>query len=156
MTVSVTVNGKLFEDESESVSLLALLRDRWGLLGTKNACEEGECGSCTVRLDDVLVNACLVLATQADGREVTTVEGMATDAGLHPVQQAFVDAGAVQCGFCTSGMVLAADDLLRRVPCPTAAEVRAEMAGNLCRCTGYRHIVDAVCLAAERTTAEQV
>jgi carbon-monoxide dehydrogenase small subunit len=157
VTVSVTVNGKLYQDESDWVSLLVLLRDRWGLLGTKNACEEGECGSCSVRLDDMLVNACLVLAAQADGRDVTTVEGMANGAEgrLHPVQQAFLDAGAVQCGFCTPGMILAADDLIRRVPRPTEAEVRAEMAGNLCRCTGYQHIVEAVRLAAERTAPER-
>lgn len=150
MTIGVTVNGKLYQDESDSVSLLVLLRDRWRLLGTKNACEEGECGSCTVLLDDVLVNACLVLAAQADGRTVTTVEGLADGDRPHPVQQAFLDAGAVQCGFCTPGMVLAVSDLLRRTPDPTEAQARCELSGNLCRCTGYQHILDAVRLAAER------
>lgn len=150
MTVGITVNGKLYQDECDSVSLLVLLRDRWRLLGAKNACEEGECGSCTVLLDDVLVNACLVLAAQADGRTVTTVEGLADGDRPHPVQQAFLDAGAVQCGFCTPGMVLAVSDLLRRDPDPTEATARCELSGNLCRCTGYQHILDAVRLAAER------
>jgi carbon-monoxide dehydrogenase small subunit len=149
VTIGVTVNGKLYQDEADSVSLLVLLRDRWRLLGTKNACEEGECGSCTVLLDDVLVNACLVLAAQADGRTVTTVEGLSQD-GPSPVQQAFLDAGAVQCGFCTPGMVVAASDLLRRNPDPTEAQARCELSGNLCRCTGYQHILDAVRLAAQR------
>ncbi|HEU5470953.1 MAG TPA: (2Fe-2S)-binding protein [Actinophytocola sp.] len=150
MTIGVTVNGKLYQDECDSVSLLVLLRDHWRLLGTKNACAEGECGSCTVLLDGELVNACLVLAAQADGREVTTVEGLADGDRPNTVQQAFLDAGAVQCGFCTPGMVLAVSDLLRRTPDPTEAQARRELAGNLCRCTGYQHILDAVRLAAER------
>ena len=132
-------------------SLLTVLRERLGLPGSKNACEQGECGSCSVLLDGQLVCACLVLAGQAEGREVTTVEGLARGPALHPVQEAFVQAGAVQCGFCTPGLVMAAADLLRRNPAPSEPEVREALAGNLCRCTGYAKILDAVALAAERT-----
>lgn len=148
----LTVNGAVrrVDGALETESLLRVLRDRLGLPGAKNACEQGECGSCSVYLDGELVCACLVLAGQADGREVVTVEGLADADDLHPVQQAFVDTGAIQCGFCTPGLVLAAHDLLRRVPSPTDAEIREALAGNLCRCTGYGQILDAVRLAATR------
>lgn len=151
MRVVCTVNGesRTVEDVWEGESLLYVLRERMGLPGSKNACEQGECGSCTVYLDGTLVCACLVAAGQAHGREVTTVEGLA-DVDLDPVQQAFVEAGAVQCGFCTPGLIVATHDLLRRRPSPDDAEIREALAGNLCRCTGYEMIIDAVRLAAER------
>jgi carbon-monoxide dehydrogenase small subunit len=147
--IEVTVNGELREtDVWAGESLLTTLRDRLELPGSKNACEQGECGSCSVVLDGELVCSCLVLAAQADGHAVTTVEGLAHDGELHPVQDAFADAGAVQCGFCTPGLVVAAADLLRRVPDPTDDEIREALSGNLCRCTGYQKILDAVRLAA--------
>jgi carbon-monoxide dehydrogenase small subunit len=148
--VSLRVNGEQREAEVwEGESLLFALRERLGLPGSKNACEQGECGSCSVLLDGTLVCACLVLAAQADGHDVTTVEGLAPADELHPVQQAFVDAGAVQCGFCTPGLVVATADLLRRNPQPTDDEIREALSGNLCRCTGYAKIFDAVRAAAE-------
>ncbi|MEU7134242.1 (2Fe-2S)-binding protein [Streptomyces sp. NPDC046261] len=157
MRVNFTVNGKPQEadDVWEGESLLYVLRERVGLPGSKNACEQGECGSCTVRLDDVPVCACLVAAGQVEGREVVTVEGLAGRAGaqegqLAPVQQAFVDAGAVQCGFCTPGLLVATDELLERNPGPSDADIREALSGNLCRCTGYEKILDAVRLAAAR------
>jgi len=152
MRVDLTVNGdrRQAEDVWEGESLLYLLRERLGLPGSKNACEQGECGSCSVYLDGEVVCACLVAAGQAVGREVVTVEGLADGAELHPVQQAFLDAGAVQCGFCTPGLLVAVHDLLDRSPRPEDAEVREALAGNLCRCTGYEKILDAVHLAAER------
>ena len=150
MRVNLTVNGepRRVDDVWEGESLLYVLRERLGLSGAKNACEQGECGSCTVYLDDVAVCACLVAAGQADGRSVRTVEGLADGNRLDRVQQAFVDAGAVQCGFCTPGLVVAAHDLLRRVPDPGDEEIREALAGNLCRCTGYAAIMAAVRLAA--------
>jgi aerobic carbon-monoxide dehydrogenase small subunit len=152
MRISMTVNGEPMEaDVWEGESLLWALRERLGLPGSKNACEQGECGSCSVFLDDVLVCACLVLAAQADGHEVVTVEGLAADGQPHPVQQAFVETGAVQCGFCTPGLVVATVDLLQRVPNPSDDEIREALSGNLCRCTGYAKIFDAVRLAAGRT-----
>ncbi|MCT7354538.1 (2Fe-2S)-binding protein [Streptomyces sp. 15-116A] len=188
MRVNFTVNGRPQEadDVWEGESLLYVLRERLGLPGSKNACEQGECGSCTVRLDGVPVCACLVAAGQAEGREVVTVEGLAdyarqraeggcatgacgtslqdarhwkaegTDSQtgegteLSPVQQAFIDAGAVQCGFCTPGLLVAADEMLERNPNPTDADIREALSGNLCRCTGYEKIMDAVRLAAAR------
>jgi carbon-monoxide dehydrogenase small subunit len=152
MRVTTTVNGteRTADDVWPGESLLYLLRERLGLPGAKNACEQGECGSCTVYLDGEPVCACLVAAGQAIGREVTTVEGLADGEALHPVQVAFVDAGAVQCGFCTPGLVVATHDLLARVPEPSDPEIREALAGNLCRCTGYEKILDAVRLAAER------
>jgi aerobic carbon-monoxide dehydrogenase small subunit len=154
MRVTVTVNGQRHtaDDVWEGESLLYVLRERLGLPGSKNACEQGECGACTVYLDDVGVCACLVAAGQADGRDVRTVEGLADGDELDPVQRAFLDAGAVQCGFCTPGLVVATHDLLRRVGRPSDAEIRESLAGNLCRCTGYETIMDAVRLAAERAT----
>ncbi|MEU4170880.1 (2Fe-2S)-binding protein [Streptomyces sp. NPDC026665] len=195
MRVSFTVNGRRQEadDVWEGESLLYVLRERLGLPGSKNACEQGECGSCTVRLDGVPVCSCLVAAGQAEGREVVTVEGLADfakqraehagcaagacgtagtagvsldeaqgwaakghdsqtgeGAGLSPVQQAFIDAGAVQCGFCTPGLLIAADEMLERTPNPSDADIREALSGNLCRCTGYEKIMDAVRLAAAR------
>lgn len=199
MRVNFTVNGRQQEadDVWEGESLLYVLRERMGLPGSKNACEQGECGSCTVRLDGVPVCSCLVAAGQVEGREVTTVEGLAdyarqreehggcasgacgtslqeaqqwranpakgaTDsqtgevgggnpaAALSPIQQAFIDAGAVQCGFCTPGLLIAADEMLERNPQPTDADIREALSGNLCRCTGYEKILDAVRLAAAR------
>ncbi|MFD7402061.1 (2Fe-2S)-binding protein [Streptomyces sp. NPDC059866] len=184
MRVSFTVNGRPQEadDVWEGESLLYVLRERLGLPGSKNACEQGECGSCTVRLDGVPVCSCLVAAGQVEGREVVTVEGLADHAKqrscgdscgtsldeakgwqakgtdsqtgegteLSPIQQAFVDAGAVQCGFCTPGLLVAADEMLERNPNPTDADIREALSGNLCRCTGYEKIMDAVRLAAAR------
>jgi aerobic carbon-monoxide dehydrogenase small subunit len=149
--VGLVVNGERREaDVWEGESLLHTLRERLGLPGSKNACEQGECGSCSVLLDGQLVCACLVLAAQADGHEVVTVEGLAPDGELHRVQEAFVEAGAVQCGFCTPGLVMTAADLLSRRPDPSEDEIREALSGNLCRCTGYAKIFDAVRLAAER------
>jgi aerobic carbon-monoxide dehydrogenase small subunit len=159
MRVTMTVNGEpaTADDVWEGESLLFVLRERLALPGSKNACEQGECGSCTVLLDDVPVCACLVAAGQAAGREVVTVEGLAASLagggreGLHPVQQAFIDAGAVQCGFCTPGLVVQAYDLLRHnAGVPADPDIREALAGNLCRCTGYEKILDAVRLAATR------
>ncbi|MEV7388428.1 MULTISPECIES: (2Fe-2S)-binding protein [unclassified Streptomyces] len=184
MRVNFTVNGRPQEadDVWEGESLLYVLRERLGLPGSKNACEQGECGSCTVRLDGVPVCSCLVAAGQVEGREVVTVEGLAeyakeracgTSCGtsldeakrwaakghdsqtgegteLSPVQQAFIDAGAVQCGFCTPGLLVAADEMLEQNPNPTDADIREALSGNLCRCTGYEKIMDAVRLAAAR------
>ncbi len=150
MKIRLVVNGEEREAEVwEGESLLFALRERLGLPGSKNACEQGECGSCSVLLDDTLVCACLVLAAQAHGHEVVTVEGLAENGDLHRVQQAFVDTGAVQCGFCTPGLVVATTELLRRVPDPSDDEIREALSGNLCRCTGYAKIFHAVRAAAE-------
>lgn len=152
MRIALTVNGEPLEaDLWGGESLLTMLRDTLELPGSKNACEQGECGSCSVLVDGELVCSCLVLAAQADGHELVTVEGLADEDGLHPVQQAFVDAGAVQCGFCTPGLVVAVADLLERTPTPSDDEIREALSGNVCRCTGYVKIFDAVRLAAERT-----
>ncbi len=152
MQLALTVNG---EQRDATIwpgeSLLVTLRDRLGLPGSKNACEQGECGSCAVMLDGELVCSCLVLAAQAAGRTIVTVEGLGTDDELHPVQEAYVEAGAVQCGFCTPGLVVATADLLERDSAPSDDTIREALAGNLCRCTGYTKIIDAVKLAAERT-----
>jgi len=149
MRIEVTVNGEPKEaDVWEGESLLFALREHMGLPGSKNACEQGECGSCSVLLDGTLVCACLVLAVQADGHEVVTVEGLGSDGALHPVQEAFAMTGAVQCGFCTPGLVVATFDLLQRSPEPSDDEIREALSGNLCRCTGYAKIFDAVRMAA--------
>ena len=149
MKVSLRVNGEDRETEVwPGESLLYALRERLELPGSKNACEQGECGSCSVLLDGALVCACLVLAAQADGHEVVTVEGLAENGRLHRVQEAFVEAGAVQCGFCTPGLVVATADLLAHKPEPNEYEIREALSGNLCRCTGYAKIFDAVRLAA--------
>jgi aerobic carbon-monoxide dehydrogenase small subunit len=156
MRVTCTVNGApaVADDVWEGESLLFLLRERLGLPGSKNACEQGECGSCTVWLDGVAVCSCLVAAGQAQDRDVRTVEGLGRAGTPDAVQQAFVEAGAVQCGFCTPGLIVATHDLLRRNPSPADAEIREALAGNLCRCTGYENIIDAVRLAATRMAAE--
>jgi aerobic carbon-monoxide dehydrogenase small subunit len=154
MRLTCTVNGteQQVDDVWEGESLLYVLRERMGLPGSKNACEQGECGSCTVYLDGLPVCACLVAAGQAEGRQVGTVEGMTDAEALHPVQQAFLDAGAVQCGFCTPGLLIATHDLIQRRGRPSDPEIREALAGNLCRCTGYEKILDAVRLAADRMT----
>jgi aerobic carbon-monoxide dehydrogenase small subunit len=152
MRVTATVNGETqqVDDVWPGESLLYVLRERMGLPGSKNACEQGECGSCTVYLDGTAVCACLVAAGQAEGREVVTVEGLVDGDALHPVQECFVEADAVQCGFCTPGLVVATHDLLARNAAPSDPEIREALAGNLCRCTGYEKILDAVRLAADR------
>lgn len=149
-TIKLTINGKLASiNVEEDKTLLYLLREVMGLTGTKEGCGEGDCGACSVLLDGELVNSCLVLAIQADGKDVITIEGVGTEEHLHPIQQAFINVGAVQCGYCTPGMVLAAKALLDRIPQPTEEEIRRGLSGNLCRCTGYQKIVDAVRKAAD-------
>ncbi len=151
MKITLRVNGMERETEIwEGESLLYALRERLGLPGSKNACEQGECGSCSVLLDGELVCACLVLAAQADGHELVTVEGLGQNGQLHPVQEAFTETGAVQCGFCTPGLIVATVDLLARTPDPSDDQIREALSGNLCRCTGYVKIFDAVRLAAGR------
>jgi carbon-monoxide dehydrogenase small subunit len=149
--ITLRVNGEVHEtDVWEGESLLFALRERLGLPGSKNACEQGECGSCSVLLDGELVCSCLVLAAQAEGHGVVTVEGLVQDGQLHPVQQAFAETGAVQCGFCTPGLIVATADLLAHNADPNDDEIREALSGNLCRCTGYAKIFDAVRLAASR------
>ncbi|HEY2597954.1 MAG TPA: (2Fe-2S)-binding protein [Candidatus Dormibacteraeota bacterium] len=155
MKIACTVNGRARAVDGvwEGESLLSVLRDRMQLPGSKNACEQGECGSCSVYMDGTLICACLVLGGQANGRTIVTVEGLMSGEALHAVQQAFVDSGAVQCGFCTPGLIVATHDLLNRVPDPGPAQIREALAGNICRCTGYGKIMDAVHLAAQRMEA---
>jgi len=149
MRIELTVNGERREaDVWAGESLLYVMRERLGLPGSKNACEQGECGSCSVLFDGKLVCACLVLAAQAEGHQLVTVEGLTEDGELHPVQAAFTETGAVQCGFCTPGFIVATADLLARNPSPSDDEIREALSGNLCRCTGYAKIFDAVRLAA--------
>src|SRR5580658_9293838 len=157
MRVTATINGEAMhaDDVWEGESLLYVLRERLGLPGSKNACEQGECGSCTVYLDGIVVCSCLVAAGQANGREIVTVEGLAAEDELHPVQAAFIQAGAVQCGFCTPGLIVQTHDLLRRIPAPADPDIREALAGNLCRCTGYEKILDAVRLAAGRMAGDR-
>lgn len=148
--IRVTINGALEELEVRSnVTLLQMLRDHLALTGTKSGCEAGECGACTVLVDGEPTNACLVLAAEADGCEVLTVEGLAQDGRLNALQQAFVEQGAVQCGFCTPGMLMSASALLRRSPRPSEVEIREALVGNLCRCTGYVRIVKAIQAVAD-------
>jgi carbon-monoxide dehydrogenase small subunit len=143
--IRLTVNDKDYEIAVKPNQTLAdVIREEIGLTGTKKGCEVGECGTCTVILDGKPVNSCLVLAVQADGRNVLTIEGLETDQGLHPIQQAFVDKGAIQCGFCTSGMILSAKSLMDRNPDADEKEIRSAISGNLCRCTGYQKIVEAI------------
>jgi carbon-monoxide dehydrogenase small subunit len=137
-------------DVEPNWTLLKVIRDSMGLTGTKEGCGEGECGSCTVLVDGKAVNACLILAVDMDGRTVTTIEGLAQGSELHPLQKAFLEKGAVQCGFCTPGMILTAKSLLDQNPHPSEEEIRFAIAGNLCRCTGYAKIVDAIQTLAER------
>ncbi|CAN5471005.1 MAG: (2Fe-2S)-binding protein [Actinomycetota bacterium] len=152
MKLECKVNGENREADGvrEGESLLYILRERLDLPGSKNACEQGECGSCSVYMDGMLVCSCLVLAGQAEGREIVTVEGLADENELHPVQKSFIEAGAVQCGFCTPGLIVATHDLLERNAKPSDVEIREALAGNLCRCTGYEKILDAVKLAAAK------
>ena len=155
MVVHLTVNGRPCQAEVwEGASLLGLLRDELHLFGTKNACEQGECGSCSVWLDGRVVCACLVLAAQAEGCTVRTVEGLSNDGSLHAVQRAFVEANAVQCGFCTPGLVVSVADLLAHDPDPPDDSIREHLSGNLCRCTGYQKILEAVHVAAARLREE--
>ncbi|WP_194837233.1 (2Fe-2S)-binding protein [Nocardia sp. XZ_19_369] len=155
MRVTFDVNGatETVDDVWEGESLLYMLRERMGLPGSKNACEQGECGSCTVYLNGTPVCSCLVAAGQAEGCSVRTVEGLTKGAQLDPMQEAFVEAGAVQCGFCTPGLIVQAHDLIEHNADPSDAEIREALAGNLCRCTGYEKILDAVRLAAQRKAA---
>jgi len=155
MKITCRVNGRsrTVDGVWEGESLLTVLRDRMELPGSKNACEQGECGSCSVYMDGKLVCGCLVLGGQANGREIVTVEGLLEGGALHPVQEAFVEAGAVQCGFCTPGLIVATHDLLARVSEPSLTEIREALAGNICRCTGYAKIIHAVELAARRMVA---
>jgi aerobic-type carbon monoxide dehydrogenase small subunit (CoxS/CutS family) len=147
--IDVTVNGRAREIEvAPHHTLLEVLRDDLGLTGTKECCLVGECGACTVLIDDVSVDSCLVLAVEVDGASVTTVEGLATGDRLHPLQQAFLDSGAVQCGFCIPGQLIAAQALLAHTPHPSRAEIEEGLAGNLCRCAGYEQIIEAVSAAA--------
>ena len=151
ITIRLAVNGRPYEVATPpNRTLLDVLRDSLGLTGTKRGCEIGECGACTVLLDGVAVNSCLVLAPQADGRSVTTVEGLADGERLSPLQEAFLDHDAVHCGFCTPGMLISAKELLARNPSPTEEEIRTSISGNLCRCTGYTQIVNAIADAATR------
>jgi carbon-monoxide dehydrogenase small subunit len=152
MHLHLNVNGedRDIDDLREEDMLLFALRDKLQLPGTKNACEQGECGSCSILLDGELVCSCLVLAAQAEGREVVTIESLSTDDRVHPLQEAFAEAGAVQCGFCTPGLVMSALALLQENPKPDEGAIREALAGNLCRCTGYQKIIDAVAIAADR------
>ncbi|MGC8659300.1 MAG: (2Fe-2S)-binding protein [Desulfomonilaceae bacterium] len=149
-TIQLTINGEMVQAAVEpNQTLVQFLRDDLGLTGTKHGCGLGDCGACTVILDGKPVNSCLVLAMQADGCDVLTIEGLAENGNLHPVQQAFVDKGAIQCGFCSPGMILSAKALLDEKPNPTELEIRTAISGNLCRCTGYQKIVEAINEAAE-------
>lgn len=144
-TIKLRVNSNpVVVNVEEDRTLLYLIREVLGLTGTKEGCGEGDCGACSVLLNGELVNSCLVLAVQADGKELLTIEGVGTEEHLHPIQHAFIDAGAIQCGYCTPGMVLATKALLDKVPNPSEEEIRRGLSGNLCRCTGYQKIVDAV------------
>lgn len=143
--IQLTINDKKYEVAVEpNQTLTDMLRYELGLTGTKKGCEVGDCGSCTVIMDGIPVNSCLVLAMQANGRKITTIEGLETERGMHPIQKAFVEKGAIQCGFCTPGMILSTKSLLDKNPNPTEEEIRTGISGNLCRCTGYQKIVDAV------------
>ncbi|NLV77710.1 MAG: (2Fe-2S)-binding protein [Tissierellia bacterium] len=146
--IQLNVNGKDYSlNIDENMRLIDLLRDKLGLLGTKEGCGEGECGACTVIMDGETVTSCLVMAFQAHGSEILTIEGLESNGKIHPIQQAFIDVGAVQCGFCTPGMIMSAKALLDKNPNPTREEIREGISGNLCRCTGYNKIVDGVELA---------
>jgi carbon-monoxide dehydrogenase small subunit len=157
MRVAMTVNGVIREHDVEPRALLVqYLREACGLTGTKIGCDTSSCGACTVLVDGESVKSCTMLAAQADGAEITTIEGLATDGVLHPVQQAFHEQHGLQCGFCTAGMVMASVSLLREIPEPTEADVRLGLEGNLCRCTGYHNIVKSVLAAAGSPAAREV
>ena len=143
--IRLTVNDRAHEVAVDpNTTLVDLLRYHLGLTGTKKGCDLGDCGACTVLMDGKAVNSCLVLAVQANGHTVQTIEGLETAAGLHPLQQAFIEKGAIQCGFCSSGMILSAKELLDRTPHPQEPEIRSAISGNLCRCTGYQKIIEAI------------
>jgi carbon-monoxide dehydrogenase small subunit len=147
--IQTTINGEVYElDVEPRKTLLSMLRDQLQLTGTKEGCSTGDCGACTVIMDGKTVTSCLVLAVEADGCDIVTIEGLARGGEFHPVQKAFVELGGIQCGFCTPGMVMSATSLLNENPHPTEGEIRAALAGNLCRCTGYTKIVEAVQMAA--------
>jgi carbon-monoxide dehydrogenase small subunit len=153
--MSFKINGMIFEEEIDHRrTLLEVLRENFGLLGTHKGCDEGQCGACTILVDGKAVNSCLVLAASAQGKEITTIEGLAQGDKLHPIQEEFINAGAIQCGFCTPGMILTAKALLDKNPDPTENEIRNGLCGNLCRCTGYFQIIEAVSKAAERMRKE--
>lgn len=153
--ISLTINDKAYEVAVEpNRTLVDLLRYDLGLTGTKKGCDEGDCGTCTVLMDGKAVNSCLVLAVQANGRRIETIEGVETEEGLHPIQQAFVEKGAIQCGFCTPGMILSGKSLLERNPNPDEEEIRTAISGNLCRCTGYQKIVEAIKVASEKSNEQ--
>ncbi len=153
--IQITVNGKRYEKAvSPSQTLVDFLRYELGLTGTKKGCELGDCGSCTVLLNGKPVNSCLVLAVQAHGKEVETIEGLATGEGLHPLQEAFVEKGAIQCGFCTPGMIMSAKYLLEQNPHPDQLQIRKAISGNLCRCTGYQKIIEAIAAASEKVKGD--
>ncbi len=150
-TITLIINGQTEELLVPSnMTLLHVLRDQLGLTGTKNGCEAGECGACTILVDGEPVNSCLALAVELDGREITTIEGLSNNGKLTPLQQAFADLNAVQCGYCTPGMLMAATALLRRNPKPTQEDIQKAMVGNLCRCTGYQRIIDAIMEASRQ------
>ncbi|MBI5571507.1 MAG: (2Fe-2S)-binding protein [Desulfomonile tiedjei] len=155
--ITLTVNGEPVEGAVEpNRTLLSFLREDLGLTGAKHGCGLGDCGACTVILDGKPVNSCLVLAVQADGREVLTIEGLADNGKLHPIQEAFIETGAIQCGFCSPGMILSAKALLDESPKPTETEIRTAISGNLCRCTGYQKIVEAILAAAGTAQGKEV
>ena len=151
VTITTTVNGERFtRSVPVNMTLVEFIRDELHLNGTKEGCDEGECGACTILFDGHPFNSCLVLAAEADGHEITTIEGMAHDGRLHPIQEAFLEVGAVQCGYCTPGMILSAKAVLDEFPAPTEAQIRTGIEGNICRCTGYNRIVSAIQLAAKK------
>lgn len=153
--LTLMVNGKRHTLVVEPhLSLLDLLREKLDLTGTKKGCNAGDCGACTILLNGVPVNSCLILAVQADGQEITTIEGVAADGELHPLQEAFIDHGAVQCGYCTPGVVLSAIAMLRETPQPTRSEIQEALSGNLCRCTGYFQIIDAIDAVARQQSKD--
>jgi len=153
--ITLIINGQTEElVVSSNMTLLHALREQLGLTGTKNGCEAGECGACTVLVDGEPVNSCLALTVELDGREITTIEGLSNNGKLTPLQQAFADLNAVQCGYCTPGMLMAATALLRRNPKPTEEDIQKAMVGNLCRCTGYQRIIDAIMVASRQGGAQ--
>lgn len=149
--MSFIINGSVYEEEIDHRrTLLEALRESFGLMGTHKGCDEGHCGACTVLVDGRAVNSCLVLAVSVQGRRITTIEGMSQESGLHPIQEAFLESGAVQCGFCTPGMIMQTKSFLDRTPDPSREQIQHALSGNLCRCTGYMQIIDAVEKAAEK------